>query len=292
RRDPDDREPGSYDGVNNNRLAEIANAIIAERAELVLVTGDLVDGGSLDLETQLELWKSIMQPVYDAGITVMPVRGNHEIAGGTPGNDWKAVFPEIPDTWPYGDGYSYYIDRRNTRFIGIDVYYPGAYNQVTQDIRDWLDGDEDVLAQNPKTHAFVCAHPPTFGPRSLSDSLFWATLEDEDTCRIYFCGHIHMYDHSMLENPGAGDDVHQMMVGTAGAPLEGGTDKGPEPPGPYLGRPCTEFHEVTDKYGYVVVEVWGQSNITTHWKQRVDTVFNGVSDKGYHPLNNNDVFEY
>ncbi|MHC4867641.1 MAG: right-handed parallel beta-helix repeat-containing protein, partial [Planctomycetota bacterium] len=38
RRDPDDREPGSYDGVNNNRLAEIANAIIAERAELVLVT--------------------------------------------------------------------------------------------------------------------------------------------------------------------------------------------------------------------------------------------------------------
>ncbi|MHC4155770.1 MAG: hypothetical protein ACYST6_12720 [Planctomycetota bacterium] len=47
-------------------------------------------------------------------------------------------------------------------------------------------------------------------------------------------------------------------------------------------------------YGYVVVEVWGSSNVTTHWKRRDSStnyaVFNGLEPGGQ--SDNGDVFEY
>ncbi|MHC4867179.1 MAG: LamG-like jellyroll fold domain-containing protein [Planctomycetota bacterium] len=307
RRDPDD---GTYDGVNNNRCAEMANCVIAERAELVLVPGDLIDGGFLDLETQLELWKSIMQPVYDAGITVMPVRGNHEIAGSTPGDDWKAVFPEIPENGPTGEkGYTYYNVHRNALFVGIDVYDGDndtrGYNKVDSANRTWLEG---VLSSDTSKHVFVLTHEPAFNlqhddclDEEESDrNAFWQILEDESGCRLYFCGHDHFYDHARVEY--SDPDVHQMVVGTAGAPNRdwddaGWSDTDPyvqhgDQTGPWTPRRIAYEGKASDNcYGYVVVEIWGASNVKTHWKHRKSDKPYELGDATYYEPGG-DVFDY
>ncbi|MCK4293108.1 MAG: metallophosphoesterase [Planctomycetes bacterium] len=288
----DDDDPG-YDGVNNGRLQEIADAIIAEKAEFVVFPGDLVTNGTT---TELECWRygdgfgnNLMKDVYDAGITVMPVRGNHESSAA----NWLTVFAdEIPDNGPdeanYGNdevNFTYYMEHRNAMFIGMDVYKGVRAHNVNQ---DWLD---DVLEVNTRQHVFVFTHEPAFKVRH-SDCLdddadarddLWYSLEDEPGCRVYFCGHDHFYDRAWIDDSDAEtEDVHQMLVGTAGAPLKND--------GAYNGdngewTPTRIKHE--KQYGYVVVEIWGESKVTAHWKHRVD---NDPDPATYEP--GGDVFEY
>lgn len=300
---PDSDDPDEYDGVNNYRLQEIANAIKAEKAEFVLFPGDLVNSGTT---TQLNRWRygdshgnNLMKDVYDAGITVMPIRGNHDVGG-----NWENVFYEIPDNGPSGDeGFTYYIEHRNALFVGIDVY-KGTNHQVDEPTRNWLNG---VLSSSQKKHVFVATHDPAFKVQH-TDCLgleafwedyrdpFWHILEDESRCRLYFCGHDHFYDHAWIDDGVSGtEDVHQMVVGTAGAPLR-------DYDGTYNGfngswEPTRIEHEDKDIgdycYGYVVVEVWGKANVTTHWKHRVnvDTHYPSTYEPGG-TGNNGDVFEY
>ena len=72
---------GSDNGVNATILGELATEIVNQSVELVIFPGDLVTGGvdQATLESQLLNWRGIMQPVYDAGIGVYPVRGNHDL---------------------------------------------------------------------------------------------------------------------------------------------------------------------------------------------------------------------
>ncbi|MHC4084938.1 MAG: right-handed parallel beta-helix repeat-containing protein [Planctomycetota bacterium] len=309
--DPDD--PDKYDGVNNKRFQEIAEAIIAEKAEFVVFPGDLVKGsGAGLLIDQLNCWKggddfsnNLMHDVYDAGITVMPVRGNHEIHGDDPSRDWKAVFPGIPDNGPDNyKGFTFYIKHRNALFIGMDVYDGKDDNkphELNQTNLDWLYG---VLGNNTwaiagddvRQHVFSFTHEPAFKVGQHADCLddntitrnaFWVTLEEEPGCRLYFCGHDHIYDHAEADNgDSAIPNVHQMLVGTAGAPLKyDDYDDG----GPWTltniahrGKEDGDFY-----YGYVVTEVYGD-NVRTHWKRRnsyTSTTFNRFEA-------DNDVFEY
>jgi len=303
-------DPSEYDGVNNKRLQEIANAIIAEKAELVLFPGDLVNSGTT---TQLNRWRygdshgnDLMEDVYDEEITVMPIRGNHDLSG-----NWKSVFPEIPGEGedgegPDGDeGFTYYIEHRNALFVAIDVYR--GTDEVDEQIRNWL---STTLGNSDKEHVFVATHEPAFEVNHswcLNDhkndrDAFWHILEDESRCRLYFCGHDHFYNHARIDDgvPGTPEskDVHQMLVGTAGAPLkiwDGDYAKDKEDSDPWV--PTKIENEDKEKgfycYGYVVVEVWGD-NVTTHWKRRANV------DSHYPPSNyvpgggdnNGDVFEY
>ena len=209
----DDDDPG-YDGVNNGRLQEIADAIIGEKAEFVVFPGDLVTNGTT---AELERWRygdafgnNLIKDVYDAGITVMPVRGNHESSAA----NWETVFVD----------FTYYMEHRNAIFIGLDVYIEA--HEVNQ---EWLD---DVLAGNTRQHVFVFTHEPAFKvnhvdclgqvPHDDERNTFWETLEAEPGCRLYFCGHDHFYDHLKAVktvDPDPETEVHQMLVGTAGAPL-------------------------------------------------------------------------
>jgi len=286
----DSRDDGDGDGVNDDILGEIADAIIAEKAEFVVFPGDLVNGSTSAgvTEEQLNHWKSVMNDVYTAGITVIPVRGNHENKGEP--DDWTNVFAaEIPDNGPAGEvDFTYYRTNRNALFIGLDIYFNEPL--VNQ---NWLN---DVLADNTWRHVFVFTHEPAFGldgGGAHDDGLygdknpfidftderdeFWGSLEDEPGCRLYFCGHDHFYDHLKAVKKVAPDidtEVHQMIVGTAGAPLRDFTGDDYYDDSDYW-TPTNIKHEGKEVgdycYGYVVVEIWGGSNVTTQWMRRINT---------------------
>lgn len=279
----DSRGSDAY-GINATIFAEMVNATIAEKAEVFMFPGDLVTNGS---QSNFQGWKNAAASLYNAGITVMPIRGNHEIQGGGTTTDWRNVFgADIPDNGPAGEtDLTYYITHENAVFIGLDVYVGDtAIHYVNQ---TWLNG---VLST--KQHVFVATHEPAFKVRHtdcLDDqatkrNTFWTSLENEAGCRMYFCGHDHFYDHARLDDGDANpdDDVHQFVVGTAGAPLRDsasydGTNGSWTPV-----RIKWRGGATSSNYGYVVVEVWGD-NVTAHWKLRnAANVY----------LPDNDVFEY
>ena len=95
------------------------------------------------------------------------------------------------------------------------------------------------------------------------DSL-WESLINAGV-KIYFCGHDHFYDHSIIDD-GDGDlnnDVHQVIVGT-GSYFHGDSEYNGD-----NGRwtPMRVFHEQAN--GYVLVEVT-DSGMHVTWKHRTE----------------------
>jgi hypothetical protein len=215
---------GSDNGVNTTILRELATEIVAHGADLVVFTGDLVTGGvnQQTLESEFRTWLSTMQPVYDAGIHVYPVRGNHDL-GSPPGTTaWNNVFSgdyALPQNGPAGElNLTYSVAYENALFLGLDEYVTA--HRVNQ---AWVD---EQLQANTRPHVFVFGHEPAFKvyhADCLDDypanrNAFWASLVGAGS-RAYFCGHDHLYNHARVDDDGDPDnDVHQYVAGTAGAP--------------------------------------------------------------------------
>jgi hypothetical protein len=278
---------GSYNGVNAPILTELAAAIVSEQPDLLLFLGDLVTGSSNTntLISQLTNWVSIMQPVYDAGIEVLAVRGNHENQGSV--TAWNTVFTgayAMPANGPAGEvNCTYSLQHREAFIAGLDVYFshPHRVNQ------SWLDAQ---LAANHRPHIFVFAHEPAFkadhadclGDYPTDRDVFWQSTVDAHG-RTYFCGHDHFYDHARIdEGDGNPDnDVHQIIVATGGAPLYVFN-------GVYNGvndgyTPLQQYYE--SNYGYVVIEIDGLQ-VTLQWKHRAAAgVYSAVETWSYlaHP---------
>ncbi len=268
---------GSNNGVNSLILTEIAQAIVAENAEFVLFPGDLVTGSSNPntLTSQLTNWRDHMQPVYDAGIGVYPCRGNHD-AGSIA--VWNNIFSgpyALPGNGPAGEvDLTYSVTHGSIFFVAMDVYVTnGRVNQT------WLNGQ---FAANTQAHVFTFTHEPAFKcdhTDTLDDfpnnrNNFWNSIAAEGS-RAYFCGHDHFYDHLRADD-GDGDpdnDVHQYIVGTAGAPLYAdGVYDGFN--GPWT--PVRVHHE--RQFGYVLVEINGPTATLT-WKHRTSPgVYEATSD--------------
>ncbi len=252
---------GDDNEVNTAILGEIANAIVAEGGvELVIFPGDLITNGGV---SQFQTWRDTMAPVYNAGIAVYPVRGNHD-----DDNDlaWINKFgADIPDNGPSGAvNYTYYVEHNNALFIGFD-HYIGSYGRIPD---SWL---TDLLDNNTRPHIFTFGHQPAFKV-DHSDCL------DDDPSernafvadflgaggRVYFCGHDHFLD-ILRADDGDGDpddDFIQYLVGTAGAPLRN-TE-------PYNGSnsPYTPINIEHDKsYGYTIVEIDGNT-VTMFYMRR------------------------
>jgi len=258
---------GASSGINSTILSEIAQATINENADFILFPGDLVTGSSDAgvLMSQLLEWRGVMQPVYDAGIEVYPCRGNHDAGVRWV---WDSVFTgeyALPDNGPPGEEFiTYAVGQGNMLIVALDQYI--SINRVNQ---VWLDS---VFAANDRPHVFVFGHAPAFKVRHydcLDDypaerDTFWNSLAAEGA-RAYLCGHDHFYDHARLDD-GDGDpddDLHQYIVGTAGAPLRSdGLYDGVNS----LWTPTRVHHEM--QFGYVLVEVVGEA-VTLTWKHRV-----------------------
>jgi len=277
---------GSNNGVNTAILAEIAGQVVSQAPEFIIFPGDLVNGYTSEgnLQSQLMTWRNTMQPVYDAGIGVYPVRGNHEKGDsyGVP-TAWNNVFSgaySLPQDGPAGEenltwSLTHGTGRAKAIVLGVDQYYPSLDHKAPQ---AWVDAK---LAATDAPHVFALGHEPAFkadhsdcmDDAPTDRNLFLNSLIDAGG-RSYFCGHDHFYNHLRADD-GDGDpndDLHQFIVGTAGAPLrsEGsyGGNTGPWTPTKDIdGDGSDDPGTFERQYGYMVVEI-DELDVTMTWWHR------------------------
>jgi hypothetical protein len=290
-----DSRSGSVAGVNEKVLSELVNECLQRDIDFVLFPGDLVNGAAADFalfEEQLWNWIRVMRPLYDAGIRVYACRGNHDIADmwyalpdelPNPADNyaerWLSVFGdddyplyELPDNGPDGEKHmTYSVVHKNALIVSLDQYGGMNYRPLHYVNQEWLDSQ---LESNVKPHVFVFGHEPAF--RTLHYDCLDAHPDRRDALwrslaaaggRAYFCCHDHYYDHARVDdgdgNPN--NDVHQLIVATAGAPLYAWT-------GPYDGNngdfTIEQVHHA-EQYGYVLVNV-DDVDVTLAWMERRD----------------------
>jgi hypothetical protein len=256
---------GTPTPVNTEVLSKLVESVLQRDVDLVIFTGDTVFGIAL-LEFQLPIWVKTMKPLWDAGISVYPVRGNHEATGLNINSlsAWQNTFVgerKLPTNGPPGHAKATYSTvHNNAMFIALDQYIQP--HRVPQ---DWLD-EQLAMAQVP--HIFVFGHEPAFKADHadcLDDypqkrDVFWNSLKDAGV-RAYFCGHDHFYDHARVDD-GDGNpdnDIHQFIVGTSGAELYAWSP-------PYNGdnsdMTVENIAHIT-KFGYMIGEVDGPDVILT-----------------------------
>jgi len=263
----DSRSDGENNGVNIRIVGELAAEIVSKNVDFVLWTGDLVNGyeDAETMETQFNTWRKTMLPVYDAGIGVHVVRGNHDVGEPEGTSAWNNVFDDLPDNGPAGEkNLTYSLTHKNAFIVAVDQYVDEEQH-INQ---EWLDKQ---FAANTKPHVFIFGHEPAF-QADHEDCLddypakrdrFWASIERAGG-RTYFCGHDHFYNHATVDDNGnPANDVHQYIVGTAGAPLYRWSP-------PYKGDNSDYTVEKiyhARKHGYVLVEIDGL-DVTLTWMQR------------------------
>ncbi len=236
-------------GVSTLVMATIATDIVAQNAkkkvDFVLFPGDMITGEEQDsnhLSSEMDSWKSIMSPVYGAGIPIHTTRGNHEYASAStvgarnqadPGlATYKAHFPLTTGFLSPGgveNGLTYSFIHKNAKFIAMDnyanrtanfsnkLYAPGSNSG--QMVNSW------VLDQVNNSNAgitFVMGHEQMWPSRSHPDCL----ANDPDSRDLllhalakhngtYLAGHDHMYLRGIMTN--GADKVPAFVVGAGGA---------------------------------------------------------------------------
>jgi len=274
--------PEDHNGVNTVIMTELAKAMISEKPKFVLFSGDLIVGPKTDeeMESQLTTWLGIMKPVYDAGIKVYNIRGNHEMHVPHPEVVWRKMFVgpySMPENGPKGEeGMSFTVNYENTLIIGIDEFQTPEL-KVNQ---KWI---ADVLKANKAQHIFAFSHKMAFRSGNHDDGLEVDPPSRDSLIkmligageRAIFFGHDHLYDHRTVTAPGApaSKTLHQFVVGTAGAPLVHGTDD----PGNNSDWKVEKLKHIEDKYGYAVVEIEGPK-VTITFKGRSATGVYDVAD--------------
>ena len=263
---------------SSDTIAEMIPYMLADSIDCILIPGDLAEGGlaasGVALRTQLAHWQSIMQPLYDDGIGIYPIYGNHEDDAHNNLNVWNSIFSgdyALPQNGPLGEeNLTYSVSHKNAVFIALD-----NYRNIHRVNQDWLN---EQLTLNTAPHVFVFGHEAAFKvfhADCLDDSLnarntFWESLSQAGV-KTYFCGHDHFVDVARIDD-GDGNkenDVYQYLVGTGGGWL---MDKYSNYNGentPY--SPERIFHE--NEFGYALVELSGEgtndNQVTITWKKRV-----------------------
>jgi predicted phosphodiesterase len=266
-------------------FANVARALGREQGiDLVLYPGDLVRGKKptltgAQLAADLDLWVASVKPVYDAGLPVYYVRGNHDAyevsdpANGTaaaifaahvgqPGSGANPVgAPLTADTSAAGGVTSYSFSHKGSLFLGVDEYPSGAASPAAYDAAF-------VRAQlaQAASHKFAFAHQPLWnfksdelGPVGLADDLQAGNVD------LYFSGHVHSYQR-IAES---GYRFEEMIIGTAGAPQDDPTlvSGGAYTPDPRLTvKGYAGGAAANARLGYAVVTVHGDGSITTVMK--------------------------
>ncbi|HII07578.1 MAG TPA: hypothetical protein HA349_09790 [Methanotrichaceae archaeon] len=280
----DNKNTTGKSGINDVIVELIAKSVADEKCDLVIFPGDMANGwsknGSTTYAEQFENWKRAMGPVYEAGIKVYSVKGNHE-NGPLPSRTYpynpipypalKEAYLEafegnlseygLKDSGPEGEEYlTYSFEHENALFIGLDQYVrPHRVNQA------WLD---EQLANNSKPYVFVFGHEPAFEvnhPDCLAvytndRNAFWDSISKAG-CRMYFCGHDHFYNRARIQNEsGAGIEIQQVLAGSCGAPFPS-----PSWDGSYNDS-SVELEYFNDKdYGYVLVTVY-EDHVDAEWR--------------------------
>lgn len=278
------RERDRRSFINDIAVRVIAEDIVQEGPDFVIVTGDLVNGwfrnGGTDYATQYASWKKAMASVYDAGIRVYPIRGNHDSGPerialpplpshlepplGTPillKRAFRTAFPEpyIPKNGPNNEeGLTYSFSHKNAFIICLDQYSGGQHKLN----RAWL---ERQLSMNRNPHIFIFGHEPAFEASHKDNLAFYPKERDifwdvigRAGARIYFCGHDHFYSRTMIPD-NHGNKIWQIIAGTGGAPLKGPSKMHRED------KRATWGYHNGDCHGYIMVTIEGPK-VTVKWR--------------------------
>ena len=219
---------GQDNGVNAEVLGPLAERIAKTGADFVLFAGDLITGSLRQSTTKdsLAQWRTVMAPVYRAGIKVYPIAGNHEWVYYNLPVIWRQGFPELPDNGPKGEEkLTYSFAHRNALVIGLDEYGDHRH-EVDQ---KWLDKQLAARDAKAQPHLFVFGHEPAYAALHAdcldndeqARDAFIRSLVDAGA-RLYFCGHDHFYNHAEIRGFSIAHQpvvFHQLIVGTAGAPI-------------------------------------------------------------------------
>ncbi len=269
---------GSYNGINRPILEEIAADIIRQntlrKIDVFVFPGDLIENAPMPpIRIQYENWMEVMRSVSDAGIQLLSCRGNHD-------TDWLTYFgsdayPQFkqPGNGPPGEQYiTFAKNHKNALFIVLDTFSGRNDFNACRINQPWL---QSVLSGNRQPHIFAFGHVPAF--KALHEDClddypqdrdqFWQTLTRAGA-KTYFCCHDHFFDHARIDdrdgNPD--NDLHQLIVATAGAPLYP-TPRYNGDNGMY--QPVNLFHAM--QFGYLIVEV-NDLTVTMTWMQRDDAL--------------------
>jgi len=259
------KRAGDKQGINEDVINEIATAISKDDAEpkILLWTGDIVNVNECVgaecaglnpeekrdfLERGLKRWREIMDQHFKGKITILPVRGNHEVEwyeekDRSPSQIldatkiWNKVFTlpsDIPKPNQTDQGTTFAYATGPVLCIGLDQYE----NRRHLIHQQWLN---DVLQRNKKPFIFAFCHEPMFatgGNHTREETLAaYPHYRDEMLkslqaagARVFLGGHDHFYDHMVVRKPWTpiGAEMHQVTAGTAGAPCY--TRQGGYPP--------------------------------------------------------------
>ncbi len=239
-------------------LPKIASKITSLNPGLVLVNGDLINGDALSdtpdvnnpripYATQFANWKTAMRPVYGAGITIYPVRGNHENYASD--NDppipslkqayFDAFGSTVPQNGPNNGaddnqaGFSWNLKEKNVRVVTADQYFyyhatplgGRSYYEIDQ---AWVDAQLSKTA--PRPYTFVMAHEPVYSlsheeggfygtsAQGMADrEAFWNSLGANDS-KMYLTAHVHNLQVGTAVDD-SGNVIYQNMMGNGGAKL-------------------------------------------------------------------------
>lgn len=273
-------------GVNVAAMKTLVKAMLAEKPALLLFNGDLVGGATIDEAeaSQLQTFMGTMKPMYDAGVKVLVVRGNHEMHCPHSADVWRKTFSgpyANPAGGPAGEeGLTFALPYGNALFVGLDQFQ----NDKPTVNQAWLD---TALAKNHATHVFAFAHKMAFKDGHHIDGMntapeardrFLTSLADAGA-RVVFFGHDHMYDHLVALKDGWPESrsIHQFVVGTAGAPFVSGTSTEASD-GPWK---LTHLAHVEKKLGYCVVDVDGQKVSITFKAESKPGIFEAADTFSY-----------
>jgi len=272
-------------------LPAISDKIVSLGPKAVFLSGDLINGDELPSSpdpnkpripyaVQFANFKSYlgMKSVYDAGIDIYPVRGNHESGGH---NDkppipslkqayYDAVGLSVPQNGPNNGpsdnqvGYSWNLKLNNIRVIGVDDYF--YFNPAQQGNSNYYKIDQAWLETQltktaPKRYTFVMAHEPVYylekqsdfygstSPEGVADRKeFWDSLGSNGV-KMYLCSHVHNVQVGTA-NDSHGNTIYQNMIGNGGAPLDS-----PSKSDPNLNMTYQDF----TSYGFALFTVTNES---------------------------------
>lgn len=220
-------------------LIPLAKAIAAEKPDLAIYGGDLINGWGLTNESPMEgnytgqfrNWMADVAPIHNyttgTGIPLYVVRGNHE-EGPDPAiatpllNAYLATAASgMPANGPPGEEkLTYSFTHKGAKFLAVDEYV--AHNGKKETVNQtWVDGQ---LMQDTRPFIFVFGHSPVYEVVNDTEGedifalaahpperdAFWKSMVTGNVS-AYFCGHAHLYTR------GESQGVTQVVSGNAGA---------------------------------------------------------------------------
>lgn len=286
-------------GSTDDILGTLVDDLKLEGIDFLIFPGDLAERENSDnLSEILGLWKSQMKPLYDAGIYVYTIRGNHDCPPLPESNlsddPYLRDFPLAKDAFSPDGGFTYAFTHKNAKFIGFDQYVnrKASFNSHLYSLHSNQGQMMNSLAISQIDNStaplnFAFAHEQLFPSESHPNCM--ANDPDSRDALVaalgahhgaYLCGHDHMYLRGTAFD-GQGHTVPELVVGTAGGRIY---DYAPDKVSDYKGPDAFSVEKVygdSNKpyFGYLVVTVYDNNTWSGQFKGfRYDAEANRTMD--------------